>query len=159
MINEELQKKVAQAMFDHERESRGMRPMPLEEAIGEDHYMSMAEAALSALPALPVMPMPSEFISQWHKVTEWCAVNDETVEAQTAWGEVMDVFKAINKERNSEFVLVKRDVLNTMADGVSAAFEESPKWREKIAKAVRVYDPELNENDSLDNNQSGMSMR
>lgn len=38
--------------------------------------------------------MPHDFIGVWHFVTEWCAKNDETVEAQTAWGEVVQFLRS-----------------------------------------------------------------
>lgn len=39
--------------------------------------------------------MPESFIGKWHEVTEWCSENDETVEAQTAWGNVMEALRAL----------------------------------------------------------------
>lgn len=38
--------------------------------------------------AIRDVEMPGSFICTWHKVTEWCEKEGETVSAQTAWGEV-----------------------------------------------------------------------
>lgn len=45
--------------------------------------------------AIREMDMPGSFIDSWHKVTEWCEAEGETVSAQTAWGEVKQAILAL----------------------------------------------------------------
>ena len=41
-------------------------------------------------PAVAVKPdMPDIFIDQWQKIIDWCGENNEAIEAQTAWAEVL----------------------------------------------------------------------